>query len=301
MAESRYPMGERRFVPCVGCGREMRSYRPDPVCQPCRRRGWCGSVRGFGAGCRCGSCRAAKAESEERSSAPRQGPKKSWVPCSGCGGLVQSHLDAPKCQECRRCDRCGTANGYRKGCRCGRCREAIAEDHRAYRARKRAEGVDVTARYRKLVSKVCPSCGGGFEGRSGQEFCSRGCIGGPKVVAECGLCGAVFRGVESRVYCSDRCKLRARDDLRRARERGAFVAHVDREAVFERDGWVCQICMERIDRRTKYPHPRSASLDHIVPLSAGGTHEPRNAQCAHLRCNIQKNAGSANDQLRLIG
>jgi 5-methylcytosine-specific restriction endonuclease McrA len=29
-------------------------------------------------------------------------------------------------------------------------------------------------------------------------------------------------------------------------------------------------------------------LDHIVPLARGGTHEPRNVQVSHARCNNRK-------------
>ncbi|MCK4625025.1 MAG: HNH endonuclease [Phycisphaerae bacterium] len=54
------------------------------------------------------------------------------------------------------------------------------------------------------------------------------------------------------------------------------------------------------DEALKYPHRRSASLDHIVPISQGGHHTRKNVQLAHLGCNIQKRA-SRGHQLRLIG
>jgi len=70
--------------------------------------------------------------------------------------------------------------------------------------------------------------------------------------------------------------------------------------IFERDGWICQICGQKINKRLKWPHPRSKSIDHIVPLIKGGADAPINIQAAHLRCNISKNAGGGG-QLRLIG
>jgi len=70
--------------------------------------------------------------------------------------------------------------------------------------------------------------------------------------------------------------------------------------IFERDGWICGICGQKINRRLKYPNPRSKSIDHIVPISQGGADAPINLQAAHLRCNISKNAGLGG-QLRLIG
>ena len=49
-----------------------------------------------------------------------------------------------------------------------------------------------------------------------------------------------------------------------------------------------------------YPHPRSASLDHIEPLSLGGQHVHSNVQLAHLDCNMAKSNRQA-AQLRLFG
>ena len=63
-------------------------------------------------------------------------------------------------------------------------------------------------------------------------------------------------------------------------------------AVFERDGWRCQICgcdtprELRGDRRA----PNAPQLDHIIPMSKGGGHTWDNVQCACARCNNQKHA-----------
>jgi 5-methylcytosine-specific restriction endonuclease McrA len=90
--------------------------------------------------------------------------------------------------------------------------------------------------------------------------------------------------------------------VRRARKRGAFVANVSRLAIFERDGWVCQLCKEPLDREAQAPAPLSPTIDHIVPLAVGGTHEPRNVQAAHFICNsVKGHRGHGSDQLRLVG
>lgn len=70
--------------------------------------------------------------------------------------------------------------------------------------------------------------------------------------------------------------------------------------VFERDNWICDICGQKINKRLKYPDPRSSSIDHIIPLSKGGSDNPLNLQAAHLRCNPGKNATNKG-QLRLFG
>jgi 5-methylcytosine-specific restriction endonuclease McrA len=59
--------------------------------------------------------------------------------------------------------------------------------------------------------------------------------------------------------------------------------------IFERDGWLCQLCGLPINREARKPHPMSVSLDHIVPISLGGAHSRANTQCAHYGCNVRKN------------
>lgn len=93
---------------------------------------------------------------------------------------------------------------------------------------------------------------------------------------------------------------RATLQMRRAKIYGADAERFTDLEIFERDSWVCQICRKRISRRRSYPDPLSPSLDHIVPLSRGGTHTRANAQASHLRCNLRKHTGGI-DQLRLIG
>lgn len=77
---------------------------------------------------------------------------------------------------------------------------------------------------------------------------------------------------------------------RRALKRGADAEQITNVEVFERDGWVCGICSEPVDRAVLWPDPLSASLDHILPLSKGGSHTLANVQLAHLGCNVEKGA-----------
>lgn len=77
--------------------------------------------------------------------------------------------------------------------------------------------------------------------------------------------------------------------------RRALIKQVPTEAirsavVMERDQWTCQICTEPIDPDLPSLHPLSPSLDHVVPLSRGGSHTYDNVQASHLRCNMRKGA-----------
>jgi hypothetical protein len=75
----------------------------------------------------------------------------------------------------------------------------------------------------------------------------------------------------------------------RARRFGVENQYINKLSVFERDDWRCGICGDPVDREAEWPAPMSVSLDHIVPLSAGGGHVYDNVQCAHLQCNLRKN------------
>jgi 5-methylcytosine-specific restriction endonuclease McrA len=97
---------------------------------------------------------------------------------------------------------------------------------------------------------------------------------------------------------------RRRDNYhrRKALKKGTSVGDpVRRELIARRDRWCCQLCGERVDERLVWPHPLSASLDHVVPLTKGGAHEPANVQLAHLRCNVAKSNRGGGEQLALIG
>lgn len=58
--------------------------------------------------------------------------------------------------------------------------------------------------------------------------------------------------------------------------------------VYERDDWTCGLCRLPVDPGLAWPHPMSVSVDHILPLSQGGSHTLANVQCAHLSCNSRK-------------
>lgn len=103
---------------------------------------------------------------------------------------------------------------------------------------------------------------------------------------------ALGRGRDVCDYCNThRGSFRARAHLY-----GVPYTHVSRKAIFRRDGWRCQLCgrkVKRVSRRSKNTgrlHPRTASLDHIVPMRRGGPHQEANCQCACLECNVRKKA-----------
>lgn len=134
-------------------------------------------------------------------------------------------------------------------------------------------------------------------------------------VVSCCMCSASMvrpkNGWASRSCCSDACRKarlasRKRRALtseagkaskrrakakRRAVERGARADNIDPIAVFDRDGWKCQLCGERTPRRLRgTTQDRAPELDHVLPLALGGQHTWGNVQCACRACNLAKGA-----------
>jgi 5-methylcytosine-specific restriction endonuclease McrA len=83
---------------------------------------------------------------------------------------------------------------------------------------------------------------------------------------------------------------------------GYDIPHRVRRAVYERDGWVCQICGGLISRDYD-PYDRLApSLDHIVPQSSVllPDHSEANLRMVHTVCNtIRGNGVFSDDEVRV--
>jgi len=97
---------------------------------------------------------------------------------------------------------------------------------------------------------------------------------------------------------SEKCKLHFKK--RRALKCGVGHEHYLDRDIFKRDGYICQLCGNKINMKLKYPDSLSPSIDHIIPIGKGGIDAPINVQTAHLGCNLIKNAKSGG-QLRLFG
>jgi 5-methylcytosine-specific restriction endonuclease McrA len=103
-----------------------------------------------------------------------------------------------------------------------------------------------------------------------------------------------------------RARKRSYEKVREAAERAGRKIERERvtiEYLLQRDHSRCGICGQKISAKYEWPHRRSASIDHIVPVSKGGAHVKANLRPAHLECNQDKAAGfvPGGEQLLLIG
>lgn len=92
----------------------------------------------------------------------------------------------------------------------------------------------------------------------------------------------------------NRERVNAYEYARRAKGKGSPEAEfIDREQIYERDGGRCHICGHAV-AKSKF------TLDHLVPLSKGGSHTALNVAVAHRKCNSQRAAGRLPAQLLLV-
>lgn len=117
----------------------------------------------------------------------------------------------------------------------------------------------------------------------------------------CSYCSKTFipeYGSLRRDYCTTECRDAARRKVRngsshrrRAKKYGCHYEPVSKLQVFERDGWKCYLCGCDTPRYLSGTmEPNAPELEHVVPLSAGGSHSYDNVRCACRRCNREKGA-----------
>jgi 5-methylcytosine-specific restriction endonuclease McrA len=223
--------------------------------------------------------------------------------CAQCGAFVRSRRSSWLCKRCRKT--ATKAARYSKRYALTTC----ASCHREYRPTRSPQSYCSLAcrpsrpRHDRTVSRftarlthtasqlhpsstgpylrVCAWCGAGYlraAPRSSspvhRTYCSRACG------------KAASRNSPARRDAQSRAKHRRRERTRH--QDGAPLVY--RSRIYERDGWRCQLCHKSVVRTAKVPHPKAPTLDHIIPLSAGGRHEPTNVQLAHFGCNHARGA-----------
>ena len=159
------------------------------------------------------------------------------------------------------------------------------------------------------INHTCEQCGKEYktEGRI-SKYCSNKCVAdaSTKHNAVCLNCGKEFTSVleEPRKFCCRDCFLESigavkwetkrewelsdASSIRRAKRYGVKYEHIIPVEIFKRDNWICRLCGVGVSHTLAYPHPMSASLNHIIPLSKNGTHTTDNVQLAHMGCSLRK-------------
>lgn len=283
----RYKARDRkRMVPCSICAEPMhagRTVKKDGTAahNKCRTKDH-GAPR-YDKGCRCQVCKDGASE-RQREYTSRVGyysrpevkarlknrtrPSYDKV-CPECNApFTTQHAHTQLCSAL-----CGTRRSARKAAEARAQRSQVV----LYTGAPYTPPVTHIKTSHRLVSGACRTCGDWFVSEYRDVTCS------PE-------CAAVERKASK-----DRHKAK-----RRALKRDAYVADVYRLKVYEADGYRCHLCGHMTDKTKQVPHPKAPTLDHIIPLAVGGTHEPLNCRTAHFECNSRKSYRGEGEQLLLI-
>mgnify|MGYP006921428361 CR=1 FL=1 len=125
-----------------------------------------------------------------------------------------------------------------------------------------------------------------------------------KVVTECLLwinCEICGDRTQRKTVLQRRCKSCSKmgdknyRHRRRCREKGGSVGRVCPARVFQRDEYACYICGRATNRNLDVNHDLYPNMDHVIPLSRGGSHTMDNLRCACRRCNLDKGPMTYNE------
>lgn len=101
----------------------------------------------------------------------------------------------------------------------------------------------------------------------------------------CNWCGEQFMSSGGSFFCSQGCRTSYR--YSNSGSLSFKISPLERQAIYERDGWVCQLCNRPVDPDLGHREPWSASLDHVVPqsLMLVPDHSAQNLRLSHRLCN----------------
>ena len=223
----------------------------------------------------------------------------SKVSIDACAGHTESggNMQNAPLKNCRWClNEIECANPRKEFCG-AQCRKRHA-------SRRNTHPRDVDGYGARMSSAwPCRDCGRHFD--AGERVqgarpiltCSECRLPTPK---SCPCCSRNHRGQHP--ACSNRCsrELRRRHFVRKAGVRADRVSAspeppIISAEIFERDGWICQLCLDPVDVLATHPEPCAPVIDHIIPIALNGLHVRANVQCAHSRCNTMKGASLLED------
>lgn len=177
-----------------------------------------------------------------------------------------------------------------------------------------------------VCNSICIVCGIDFYSRqAGCRYCSDECVKEgerrrahdvskqefyarvtPKKCKECSCVFIPEYGTKRRVYCSAKClkkamgRLKPRNHQQRAKKYGVEYRYFSDMTILKRDGWQCYICGCSTPKELRGTYENNApEIDHIIPLSKGGSHTKDNVRCCCRACNLAKTNMTLEETRRL--
>jgi len=334
MCAAKKPCGKPHPITCADCGVEIfrsSSRGPNPKrCEPCKKAK---ARRDVKAWADANPQKVAARQAARRKHPPCSACIDCGLPISSFGTRGPN---AKRCVNCREIHAKEQRKACRRKLHeitCGRCKKHFLTSHKKQKYCS-TECAHLADRSRVLLT--CQQCNKSFEEKTkrahSRRYCSWACWQKAHAAPTC-KCQQCGRDFKRKVYvnawqgknkfCSRECAWDHRwgaDRPRKAtsekakrswaqRSRATTLKHrcryyecefdpeCTREAVCDRDGWVCQDCGVRchkgewrIDKKTRKASPRNAEHDHIWPLSVRGGpgNVMHNSQCLCRKCNGKK-------------
>jgi 5-methylcytosine-specific restriction endonuclease McrA len=214
--------------------------------------------------------------------------------------VAEANSEASKI--CAQCGREFIPWKPKRGPRPSKCGECYPPERRAFLMRWH--------RGEHQALKTCAKCGSEFERRRFKRPLCSACLSAEQEQwrrrynaaawkaergekSPCAECGAPIGKPHYRRFCSDECGLAANRRMSTASRR-ARIVKADRESfdpleILNRDAWTCYLCGKHTPPALRGQKVADApELDHIIPLSKGGSHTRANVACACRACNIAK-------------
>ena len=208
-------------------------------------------------------------------------------------------------------DRCGQCRLAAKTHTCARCgNEFVRRNSHKDALKYCSQECYIRDRYgplkpnKELTEENCRVCGVAIPLSSPSLSCSKSCrimyrrLKHAERMAQrrwtCKQCGRTWLGRRASVCqecrtIASRETVRARRTQKKAAKRGArvqtFGRNITLRRLIERDGIKCAICGRKTNMQAHYLSDDYPSVDHIVPVSHGGTHSWTNVRVAHRGCN----------------
>lgn len=178
---------------------------------------------------------------------------------------------------------------------CPKCRKAETEKRQAERQAERKRQLKIRKEQRRIEKEI--------RDRIKPEIDKLERIASNhRYYQECNECGRWFFNRLKKKTCSIKCEKRRQNRhqeinrRRKIRENGRIDWDINIQRLIQRDGLTCHICGEQVDLDDFYTNDNDIfiagemypSIDHVKPVSKGGTHTWDNVKIAHRTCNSVK-------------